>query len=222
MRFEDTHDGWEKQLNSLKQNRGIMAFLDAISREPLLVVANDRENVAADAKAGNCHINVAKRIATTGGTQSFGWYIQFDKMHQATELDGIITACYHSNWITPNGSMVNITPDEHSFHLFLPDAKRSVDVSKGVFFNNRMAFLNEFKCSPGMKQPPRNVTLFTNRGHYSRDKCFERYEIVATSEEALHRVPEHMKITRNGRARLTEDGEQYVTLKFNASLGDQG
>jgi hypothetical protein len=184
----------------------------------LVIVANNSENVTADAKAGNCHANVAKRIVTAGGKQSFGWYIQFDQLHQASELDGIITACFHSNWISPEGEMVNITPDDKHFHLFLQDDKRAVNVSKGVFFNNRMAFLDEFKCSPGMKSPPRNVTLFTNREHFSRDKSFERYELVASKEEIYSRVPENMKIARSGRIELTEAGQEYVTLKFNISI----
>jgi hypothetical protein len=61
---------------------------------------------SAEAMLLNCHENIRARVAEYGGSQIFGWAVEEQK-------NIYLHCCCHSVWISPDGSLVDLTP-QHS------------------------------------------------------------------------------------------------------------
>jgi hypothetical protein len=82
----------------------------------------------ADGEQNDCFVNVEKKMATDGGSQIFGWAIW--------EWPGVfIEAEFHSVWKSPEGHLVDVSPNVPPFPwiLFLPDPNRKY---KGAQIDN--------------------------------------------------------------------------------------
>ncbi|WP_437191365.1 hypothetical protein [Planctomicrobium sp. SH527] len=71
-----------------------------------------------DAVPNNCHMNVKQHIDEYGGTSMSGWIDWQSPL--------LLQAEFHTNWISPDGEIVDITPKEEgeSRILFLPDQRQ--------------------------------------------------------------------------------------------------
>lgn len=111
----------------------ILAFcleIDATTR-PLYVPVRP----ALLAIPSNCFINVREEVAHGGGGLQHGWIIW--------ERPGwFLEAEFHAVWISPEGSLIDITPlvDGEESILFLPDSRRTF---QGEVAPNRMRPLSD-------------------------------------------------------------------------------
>ncbi len=218
MRFEDTQEGWTSLLNEIENNRSLMGFLNAISSNPITIVKVRKKGKSGSQPQHMCHENVNTFVKEHGGKQIFGWVLHHWKLNSSKEYDGVFTAIFHSNWLTPENNLVSITPEDTDFQLFLPDTRRSFNFANNESYNNRVIFLDNYDPPSTAKNPTRNVTFFRAGSYIERDKFFEKYRVPVSTEEVFNAVPESMKRIFNGRYQLTEEGKKWACLRFSVNL----
>jgi hypothetical protein len=92
----------------------IERFCDRIApgRKPVYVPVRP----AAGARVSRCHVNVEGHVRVHGGGPVYGWIVW--------QSAALLHAEFHSNWLSPAGEMIDITPkaDGEDRVLFLPDS----------------------------------------------------------------------------------------------------
>jgi hypothetical protein len=220
MRFPDTLDGWNEQLLYLTSKSQVRNYLRAMSKSDLVVVRNRKKGVTSQQPAHNCHNNVDKLVKRIGGQAIFGWYIYPYMANDKAEFDGMIIGNFHCNWLTPENELVNVTAEDGAYHLFLPDNHRKFDFDTKTSYNNRVIYLDNYNPPSFAINPSRNVTYFRCKQYQSRDRLFEKYTIPKSITEAVNSLPDRMKRIVNGRIQLTDEGKQWLHLRFAVSLPD--
>lgn len=102
------------------------------NREPVYLEVQ----TSSQDKALDCFENVKKRVQEAGGSIQYGWHIW--------EWPAVmLEAEFHSVWISPDGSLIDVSPQPSKFSkvLFLPDPVR---IYQGRRVNNiRMALSDD-------------------------------------------------------------------------------
>jgi hypothetical protein len=217
MRFEDTLEGWQEQIEKIKKQSNLMTFIRAISKEEMLVVKVRKSGTSGHQPQAMCHANVANFVTEHGGRQHFGWMLRPWELYDDNQYDGMFLAVFHSNWMSPEGQLVSITPEDNNFHIFLPDLNRKFNFSTQESYNNRVTYTEEYKPPYNAVNPARNVTYFFAAGFADRSKQFEKYRIPKSMTDIENEIPESMKRKINGRLQLTSEGEKWAKLKFSVS-----
>lgn len=101
-----------------KDKASVQAFCHSIApeQEPIYVLHSPIPGAPLKA----CFTIVQQQILTHGGSQITGWRIvEFTNIRLEAE--------FHVIWESPDGDLLDITPQEHNFSqtLFLPDPSRS-------------------------------------------------------------------------------------------------
>ena len=122
----------------LKVMSDVSLFCQSLSpREPLLLPYTDHGLL----REKYCHVNVRDLVEASGGRHQHRWLV-----FRWKEDGNILQSQYHSVWVTPEGTMLNVTPhsSEHDQVLFLPDDLRTIEWHKtgmllwsNVFYNVR-------------------------------------------------------------------------------------
>ena len=220
MRFPDTLDGWNQQMQSLNANPHIRNYLKAMSKNDLVVVRNRKKGITGRQPANQCHENVAKLVKRIGGKAIFGWYVYPYTANDTAEFDGMIISNFHCNWLTPENELVNVTSEDCSYHIFLADSHRKYDFDTNTSYNNRVIYLDTYNPPFTSYNPSRNVTYFVAGQYSSRDRLFEKYTMPKTVARAVDSIPEYMKRVINGKTQLTEEGKKWMSLRFSVSFRD--
>jgi len=215
MRFEDTLEGWTEQMNQMISNNHLARYLRAISPLDPILVENSKEGADAKEVAYKCHWNVKQRVETNGGAPVFGWIVKPSRLDDDDRADGLVMSVFHCNWLAPDGKLLNITPFEGKFHIFLQDNVRKYDFNTNTSYNMRIIHLDSFVPPKGMTSLAHNVTYFCADRHISREKIFEKFKKPDNLDEAFAAVPASMRCTFNGELDFTEEGKQWLALKYN-------
>lgn len=214
MRFADTVEGWQSQINYFTTNTYINAYIKAISKEELQIVPNQKHGLTGVYKKSMCHANVEDIIKEKGGTPVYGWVVNPYLAVANDGYDGIITSMFHCNWLSPEGELINITPMQGSYHVFLPDRLRKWDFETNSGYNNRTIYLDHYSPPKTAFNPSRNCTYFTAGQYASRDKLFEKFSIPNNIQEAFAALPAHMKRVIGGEQMISPEGMQWISLRY--------
>lgn len=214
MRFSDTIEGWQSQIDYFNTNNHIKAYMEAISKEDLKIVPNQKLGLSAIFSKSMCHANVADIIRKKGGTAVYGWVVNPYLAVANDGYDGIINSMFHCNWLSPDGELVNITPIQGAYHIFLPDHARKWDFETNTGYNNRTLYLDHYSPPKTAFNPSRNCTYFTAGQHASRDKLFEKFTIPSNKEEVFAALPAHMKRVVGGKFMISQEGMQWISLRY--------
>lgn len=210
----ETHS---KALAAMSADSEISAFLRSISNSPLTLVPNQ---TATGAEAHNCHENIRQYVLQHGGRSVYGWSILNGEMLGSPDFSGMTMAVFHCNWESEDRQLLNFTPPFYGpYQYFLPDPNRRWDFDKEEGYNNRMSFRRSFKAPPGTFQPARNVTYFNSGQYQSRDKQYEKFRQLKDTNEILAVLPDCWKSCVNGYLGIAPQGIEYLTLKYNVSIG---
>ena len=216
MRFEDSRDGWQQQLNELIVNSNIRSFLRAISKAEPVLVQNVNASVD-DTSDRMCHQLVKDKIDVSGGQAEYGWIIAPWLMHDIGFLDHSVTVSFHCNWRDTSGNLVNVSPMQGQYHIFLSDSSRKYDFDSNTSFNNRTIYLDECKLPAVLGTRARNVNYFTSQQYASRDRNFEKFKRVLTKDE-LFDVLRQSGFHVGDDTRIDAKWREYLCLKLNASI----
>ena len=218
MRFDDTEEGWLKKIEEIKSNKNLMNFIAATSKEEIQLVRVRKKGKSGTQPQHMCHDNVKGFVEKHGGKQVYGWLLHHWDENETPEYDGVFTAIFHSNWLTPEGALVSITPYKSEYQIFLTDPRRSFDFSKNESYNNRVIFLDIYDPPRTAVNPSRNVTYFRSGVYIDRDRFFEKYRIPSSQTEVIEAIPESMKRIIGGSLALSGEGKRWASLKYSVSL----
>lgn len=217
MRFADTIDGWQEQLEIIQSTPVLANFIRAISKDAPRIVRVEKQVDVASYRPAMCHDNVKEHVRNFSGQHMFGWIIRpwtlFD-----IEFDGMLMAVFHSNWLSSDGDLLSITPEPTNFHIFLPDKLRRFNFDTLESYNNRVIYLNSYKPPLNAFNPTRNVNYYFAGGFADRNKNFERYRIPRPNEKVEDLIPKSMLRVIDGSPHATLDGQKYLSLKYSIQI----
>ena len=208
---------WQQIKAEVQQDQEKMQFAHAISKCAIEVVSRTITTGAHNA-AGNCHANVREQVKQFGGKQVFGWQIA-SELTDGAAMKGCIYAIFHSNWQDDHGVLWDIAAEVQTPHLFLPDPVRVFDFDKAMGYNNRLAFLSKGLPADTSHKLVRNKTYYPALGHISRDRGFEKYTVPKSREAMLAALPSKYIVNIAGKNQITEDGIEWLALKFTVRFG---
>ncbi len=217
MRFPDTFAGWTEQMHSLKSNQHVRNYLKAISPADLVLVRNRKKGVTSKQPAYMCHNNVAKLVDRIGGSAENGWLVAPYMTEDNPYMDGIITSMFHCNWRTPENEIVNVTPFSGEYHIFLADSSRKFDFKTNTGYNSRTIFLDNFNPPFTIPNPTRNVNYYSSGQYWSRDRLFEKFTIFNNVDDAVDKLPAHMKTKNNGIIHISDEGKKWLSMRYSVN-----
>ena len=118
-----------KTICPLEISAKISEFCSTISSSKPLYIPVIPEDYSV---AGNCYYNVMKKVSYDGGSMQYGWAIW-------EWPDVMLEGEFHAVWISPQGNLIDITPNIENKILLLPDNSISYD------FNLRKKIPNKRK-----------------------------------------------------------------------------
>lgn len=115
----------------------IAEAMHAHTQSDVVLVPLDNEAIISAGRRTDSHFNVKNRVEKSGGTLVSGWSLDRNKKQIN---DGIFRWVFHSNWLTPENQLVNVTVDtKQKFsekHTFWHDPTRSPDLIEGYAYND--------------------------------------------------------------------------------------
>jgi hypothetical protein len=111
--------------------------MQLLTHSGVVLVPLHKEAVIGAGRRTDTHLNVKKRIDQFGGQQVSGWSLDRNKKQIN---DGIFRWTFHSNWLSPDNELVNVTIDtKQKFsekHTFWHDQSRAADLNEGFSYND--------------------------------------------------------------------------------------
>jgi hypothetical protein len=111
--------------------------MHALTQSTVVLVPMHKEAIIGAGRRTDSHLNVKHRVEKHGGKLVSGWSLDRNKKQIN---DGIFRWTFHSNWLSPENQLVNITIDtKQKFsekHTFWHDAQRAPDVVEGFAYND--------------------------------------------------------------------------------------
>jgi hypothetical protein len=111
--------------------------MHAHTHSDVVLVPLDKQAIIGAGRRTDSHLNVKNRIDKLGGNMISGWSLDRNKKQIN---DGIFRWVFHSNWLSPENQLVNITIDtKQKFsekHTFWHDTTRLPNVVEGYAYND--------------------------------------------------------------------------------------
>ena len=207
--FADTYDGWQDVLAQIMAVTSYKTFFQVTSPHSPVVVKND-PSYAPSNDRNQCHMNCKIAEESGLGKHISGWYLMCEYIFNEFPT-GMCRLVHHSNILLPDGTFINPTDDQNSYHIFIRDDRRVYNFRDDVGYNDRMVLGDEFMKGQNTREPvPRNKVLYSANEYYDRDLKFEKFKRYATKEEAYAQVPQSLS---------EQDKIKWLTLKTNAHAG---